>query len=299
MGEGADIMNTNDQYDDPFVPNDEPRDKAARVEQEIERTRRRMAGNIDSLEEKLSPEHLKAQAQEVVSEKAQEVVAEIEDRARKTGDRLVEFVADNPLPVAAATLGALWLLTKRNRSEISGDRMARFAYTGPERRAGGGRLDRVKAGAEEAGKAVRERAGELVGDAREGMRDVGDRVGEQARRARGGIARLVEEDPLIVMVGAAVLGVALGSLLPGTRREDELMGPARDALVDRAGRTARQVKASAIDAGHEVAGAVQDQLAEKGPEMKETLRDVADKVQEQVSESASRVVDESKRAASS
>lgn len=292
-------MNTNHPYDDPYVPSDEPRDKAARVEREIERTRERMAGNIDSLEEKLSPENLKEQAREVVSEKAQEVVAEIGDRARKTGDRLIEFVAENPLPVAAATLGAMWLFTKRSRSGVSGDRMARFAYTGPERRTGGGKLDRVKASAEDARKAVRERAGELVDETKEGLRDVGDRVGEQARRAKGSMSRLVEEDPVIVMIGAAVLGVALGSLLPATQREDELMGPARDNLVDRAERTARQVKASAIDAGHEVADVVQDQLRERGPEIKETFRDVADKVQEQVKDSASRVVDESKRAASS
>lgn len=299
-------MNTNDRDDHSFTPSDEPENKAAEVEREIERTRERMTGNIDTLGEKLSPQHLKEQAQEAVSEKAQEVMAEMGDRARKTGERIVEFVAGNPLPVAAATLGALWLFTKRSQSGVSGDRMARFAYTGPDRRVGGGKLDRMKAGAEDARRAVsgaaadaaghvegavrqtRERAGELVTDAKDGLRDV-----------RGGISKLVEEEPLIVMVGAAVLGVALGSLLPGTRREDALMGSTRDAVVDRAEGAARQLKASAIDAGHQVADAVKDQVAEKGPDIETSLRDVADKVGKQVSESASRVVDETKRAASS
>lgn len=321
-------MNSNDrsdanyeegsQRDDGSIrPNDEPREKAAEVERDIERTRQRMTGNIDTLGQRLSPQHLKEQAQEAISEKAQQVVAEIGDQARKTGDRIVEFVAGNPLPVAAATLGALWLFTKRSRSDVSGDRMARFAYTGPDRRLGGGMLDRMSAGAEDARKAVtsaaadaaervegavrqtRERAGDLVAGAKEGLKDVGGRVGEQAQQARGGISRLLEEDPLIIMAGAAVLGVALGSLLPGTRREDQLMGRTRDAVVDRAETVVRQVKATAIDAGHQVADAVQDQIVEKGPEVKGALQDAADQIGKKVSESASRVMDESKRAASS
>ena len=146
------------------------------IEREIERTRERMSDNIDALGEKLSPDNLKRQAQDVMAEKANEVVANVEERARQTGDRLVEFIRDNPLPVAAVSIGALWLFTQRNRSEISGDRMARFAYTGPERRSmttgGGKKLRRLvertadaRDNMSEAVSGLGERASELVGQA--------------------------------------------------------------------------------------------------------------------------------------
>lgn len=291
---------TNDRLDptgerserqDGFDQNDEPREQAAQIERDIEQTRRRMTDSIDTLGEKLSPQRLKEQAQEAIAEKAHEVVAGIGDQALKTGDRIIGFVADNPLPVAAATLGALWLFTKRSRSGVSGDRMARFAYTGPERRTG-------KLGAADAtarvGNAVRqtrERAGDFIENTKEGLKDMEGRVEEQAQRARGEISRLVEEQPLVIMAGTAILGMALGSLLPGTRGEDQLMGRARDAVVDRAESAARRVKAAAVDAGREVADVVQDQIADKGPEVKGALHDAADEIGKKVNESASRLKD--------
>ena len=56
------------------------------------------------------------------------------ERTRETGFRMMDFIQENTSLVAAMGLSAVWLIQQRNRSEISGDRMARFAYTGPERR---------------------------------------------------------------------------------------------------------------------------------------------------------------------
>jgi Protein of unknown function (DUF3618). len=106
------------------------------IEHEIERTRERMSSNIDALGERLSPDNLKQQAKEAIAGKAQDMVANVGDQARLTGGRVIDFITENPLPVAAVGLGAIWLFSMRrgSRSEVSGDRMARFAYTGPERR---------------------------------------------------------------------------------------------------------------------------------------------------------------------
>ena len=55
------------------------------------------------------------------------------ESARATGFRMMDFIQENPSLVAAMGLGAVWLIQQRNKSDISGDRMARFAYTGPIR----------------------------------------------------------------------------------------------------------------------------------------------------------------------
>ncbi len=289
------------------------------IEREIVRTRERMSGNIDALGEKLSPENLKRQAQDVMAEKAHEVVANVEERARQTGDRLVEFIRDNPLPVAAVSIGALWLFTQRNRSEISGDRMARFAYTGPERRSmsmgGGKKLRRLvertadaRDNISEAASGLGERAGELVGQAQRRAEELGDGAAdrlhsltdsarEQTERARGSLDRLIDENPLVVAAGAMILGAAIGMLLPETEPERRLMGSARDTVVDRAQEIAVGVKEAAIEAGSEVKEAVQDQVAERGPELKNLVKDAAGVVGEQVKDSVGRVTKEAERAA--
>ena len=101
------------------------------IERQIEATRERMSRDIDELGERLSPDSLKRQAKEAITGKAHEVVSNVGAGARRTGFRMMDFIQENTSLVAAMGLGAVWLIQQRNRSEISGDRMARFAYTGP------------------------------------------------------------------------------------------------------------------------------------------------------------------------
>ena len=77
------------------------------IERDIQRTRAQMGRDIDALGEKLSPENLKQQAKDAVAEKAQDMVSNVGQQARRTGSRLVEFVRENPLPVAAVGLPGL------------------------------------------------------------------------------------------------------------------------------------------------------------------------------------------------
>jgi ElaB/YqjD/DUF883 family membrane-anchored ribosome-binding protein len=267
--------------------------------------------DIDALGEKLSPENLKQQAKDAMTEKAQDMVSNVGYQARRTGSRLVDFVRENPLPVAAVGLGVTWLFTLRTRSEVSGDRMARFAYTGPERREPDGRTslgrriaDRTArarqkvsgAAAEVSGKAgeLADRAGDMVDEFQERAGDLGATA---KQRARSGLEEMMEDNPLALVAGAAILGLALGLVLPETRREQRLMGARRDQLVDRVQETAEQVKDSAIEAGREVAQTVKDEAAYRAPELKSSLKDAAATVGQQVKESAGRVAQEAKQAA--
>ncbi|HEX6617791.1 MAG TPA: DUF3618 domain-containing protein [Gemmatimonadales bacterium] len=275
------------------------------IQRDIERTRERMSNNIDALGDRLSPENLKHQAKEAITDKAQDVVSSVGDQARQTGSRVVDFITQNPLPVAAVGLGAIWLFTLRNKSEVSGDRMARFAYTGPERRQPNGRSDlrrrltdraehmkeRMGEKASEAG----ERAGEIKDRMQERAGELGSEAKSKAREAKSGLERMMHENPLALAVGAAVIGVALGLLLPETDKEREMMGPARDRLGDRVQDTAERVKDAAVEAGREVKETVKDEVAFRGPEVKNAVKDAASTVKQQVKESAGRVAREAKK----
>ena len=283
------------------------------IEREIEATRDRMSRDIDELGERLSTGNLKRQAKDAITEKAQD-----------TGSRMMDFIQENTSLVAAMGLGAVWLIQQRNRSEISGDRMARFAYTGPERRrpgivgkladrasevghsvretvssaasAVGDRASDLGVQAGELTELARERVGELGGGVRRHARDLGYTARYRGREVRGGLARLVEENPLAVAAGVAVLGLACGLLVPETEREQRLMGPVRDDLLSRAQVTARRVKDAAVEAGHELRESVREEVTERTPDVKAVVQDAVQSVGQQVKEKAGRVKEEAKLA---
>jgi hypothetical protein len=107
----------------------------------------------------------------------------------------------------------------------------------------------------------------------------------------------MEDNPLAVAAGAAILGLALGLLVPETERENRIMGPTRDNLVDRAQTTAGRVKEAAVEATQEVREVVREEAQSRAPEIKATIKDAAASVGEQVKEAAGRVKEEAKQAA--
>ena len=266
-----------------------------------------MSNNIDQLGERLSPDNLKRQAKDAISEKAQDVVANVGGQARETGSRMLDFITENPLPVAAVTLGAIWLFSMRKggRSEVSGDRMARFAYTGsraaraerpPQPRPATGGSRRITQGDRRREGFARRRAHRRAdGRVEERASELGTSASERARNARGGLERMLEGNPLAVAAGAAVIGLALGMLVPESDPERRVMGPARDQLADRAQGVVDRVKDAAADAGREVQETVREEVAAVAPQVKDTLQEAASAVKEQVKESAGRVANEAKQ----
>lgn len=276
------------------------------IEFEIERTRERMSSNIDELGERLRPDHLKQQAKDAIANKAQDVVANVGDQARQTGGRMIDFITEHPLPVAAVGLGAIWLFTLRKggRSEVSGDRMARFAYTGPERRQPNGHpglgrrlVDRaasMRHTVEDAASHAGERMGELKDRAEQQAGRLGHTARARARDAKGGMQGMMEENPLLLVAGAAVLGLALGMLLPETDPERRLMGETRDQLGERVSNVATRVKDAAMDAGREVQETVRDEFRQRAPEVTDTMREAAEHVKQEIKDAATNVAQEAK-----
>ena len=277
------------------------------IEREIEQTRSRLSRDIDELGNKLSPSNLKEEAKTAIKDAAQGAVSNVGEQARRTSSRLVEVIRENPLPVIAVGAGVTWLLTQRSRSDVSGDRMARYAYTGPERRQGrnwqsgsgriGSTVSGMKDSVSEAAGGVAERASELKERAGERIDEISGQARWQSRRIKTNLEHAAEENPLFIGIGAAIVGLAIGLLLPGTQREDELMGPARDQLVDRAEETVERAKDAAVEAGREVKETVKAEIEEHKPEMKEVVQQAGQHVKDQVKEGAKKVKNEAKDAA--
>lgn len=115
---------------------------------------------------------------------------------------------------------------------------------------------------------ARDRIADTAATARARASDIGHRSQEQYYRAKDGVNRMVDEQPLMIGVLGLAAGALLGAMLPSTRREDEMMGRTRDDLLDKAkeaaSEQAERVKESARHVGEvvkEEAQSVADDLA--------------------------------------
>jgi len=291
-------------------------DRPEEIERRIEDTRQRMSSDISALSNKLRPRNLAAQAGEAITEKA-----------RDTGTGFLGMLRDNPLPALAlgASLGWLIYSARRDDSGRETDFMEQNNYTGVERRVGGyqnmsgfrrrfddfegkSRIERVKSTASRISDQVSDKAHELshrAADVADTAREKAGEVAEQARARAGQLKagaergmrqldRETHEHPLRVAAGAAIAGLALGMLLPGTRRENKVMGGARDELMDRAGETATRVKDVAVEGAKQVADTVKAEAEQHKPELKAIAQDVKQQVTSQVKDTANRAKDEAK-----
>ncbi len=109
-------------------------------------------------------------------------------------------------------------------------------------------VDRTRAKAHH----LRDQAGDAMDRTRAGAHSLGDRISDRASdarhqaqagaaKAREGFMDALEEHPLALGAAAIGAGLLIGLLTPPTRREDRLMGEARDRVVDDVKDTGRDI----------------------------------------------------------
>jgi len=84
---------------------------------------------------------------------------------------------------------------------------------------------------------------------------IADQAQYQAQRLEDRFQHALYENPLAVGAVALAIGTAVGFSLPQTQRENELLGEARDTLIDRA----QEVAQDTLEKVQQVAGDVMDQ----------------------------------------
>ncbi|MBV9950085.1 MAG: DUF3618 domain-containing protein [Myxococcales bacterium] len=111
---------------------------------------------------------------------------------------------------------------------------------------------------------VSDGASHLVEEAGEMTSELTERAGRQIRRVDDWARETVHDNPLAVAATCMAAGALLGLALPRTEREDELMGEARDQLVDRAVGLAQE----GMERAHHVANSLEElkNAAEPKPE---------------------------------
>ena len=254
---------------------------------EIERTRADMSETANAIQQRLSPENLKEQAKDRVREATV-------GAAQDAGSGIADTIRENPVPAALTGIGLSWLLMNARRKSAQQPRVRRRPYYDydyppaydapydyPPRYAEQREPDGPSAG-REALERTRDRAGEAAGQARDTVEQsaaqVRDKTGElanrtqdqasrlanraqqQARRAGGGFQRMLRDNPLTTGALAVGLGAAVGLAIPETRKEHEVMGEARDTVVEKAQEAQQKVQRVA----EEAQGAAKEEAQNQG-----------------------------------
>lgn len=113
--------------------------------------------------------------------------------------------------------------------------------------------------------AVRDTASETAGDVAHRVQHVASDFAQttryQAGRAEDRFVRTMQDNPLAVGAVAIAVGMAAGFAIPETNREREMLGPARDKLMDRARDAASQVKERATEVAERVKEVAEEELS--------------------------------------
>jgi hypothetical protein len=178
------------------------------IRADIERTRAEMGETINSIKEKLSPEHFKEQIREKVIEstaaKAKKIVQVTGEKAREVGSTILETMKHNSIPVGLIGMSLVWLVVRGTK-------------TSSMRTAGPGARGKIKG---------------ITGSPKE-------KVQYQARRVKGKLQGAVHDNPLALGAAALALGAVVGLIAPETKSEEELVEQTPDTLMREAKRTAQ------------------------------------------------------------
>lgn len=177
------------------------------IEQDMARTRAEIDRTAQALKDKTTPRSLGDAAQKAIIEGASQVEERIERIAHSAepavqslGDHAVNYIKNNPLPalIMSVGVGLVISMAEREKTQSQAERIS-----------------------------IAEQAMNS-----QSVLDRAPRVAEIQRKTALQARRMNRKHPLLL--GAAVFGVGilLGTLLPPTRREDDLFGPHRDQLFE-------------------------------------------------------------------
>lgn len=126
---------------------------------------------------------------------------------------------------------------------------------------------------------ARDRGHELADQARENADRFKERSSElasnardRAQRGRERIEETYDDNPFALGVAALAVGLVAGLAVPSTRKESELMGDARDRIVDRVKEEADDMRQRVENVAREVAQDAKDSAREHASEVKQSAK---------------------------
>ena len=197
-------------------------------------------------------------------------------RAQEAGSGIMETIRANPVPAALTGIGLTWLFASA-RSQSSGrssyyrgrtyDYPPRYDYegtttSGPS--SAGEALGRTRDKVGETASRAQDKAGQVASQAQDRVSNLSDKAQYQTQRANDQLQRMLSQNPLTVGALALGVGAAIGLALPQTSREHEVMGEARDTLVEKAQEKAGEAQEKVQRVAEEAQSAAKSEAENQG-----------------------------------
>lgn len=223
------------------------------VSDQVERVAEQIKQQVRESAQELA-ENAKGAIHDATIGRVETMIADARETVNDMREGLMERVRANPVPAAIAGLGLAWLFMsgdsgRRRRGRYERGRYSyqpgptgygyppgyRPAYSeaygsGQAAEGAGGLTSQVGDIADSA----RERAGDLASGMGEVVDDAREQVGAVTSAARDRVGEMMGESPLALGAIALGLGAAIGLAVPSAQYEREMMGSARDQLMERA-----------------------------------------------------------------
>jgi hypothetical protein len=246
-----------DENDPAETMTDEEQVEVAEIRAEIEETRLEMGGTLNELGDRLEPGHLVEQAKENVREAT---IGRVEETAKGMSDMVMETIKRNPVPAALAGAGLALLWKNRSQGSQYDSKYAtgygyqtRPAYMYEEN---GGVGDKARDKAREAASTVGDAAATVGQNVTGAVGSVAQGAGQTVEQVGWKLDRFMQANPLAVGAIAIGAGALIGSVLPETQHERQVLG----------------------DASRQVGSAVRDTVDQASAKAEETLDKAEEKV---------------------
>jgi len=216
----------------------------AKIEQDIAATRAELGAVIDALEQRLAPRRLMEKGMEMMK-----------DTLEGNGGAFGERLRAHPVPLALIGLGVGWFLV----AGTSGSELARRAarQVGDEARSLAASAADKTANTEPY-QAAEELAGYAYARTKPSFAAAADAATKAASDARAGLGRAIDDYPLALALLGLFAGAAIGALLPKSRVEEQVIGPARERIRGEATSLGKE----AIERARHAAGRAADAAAD-------------------------------------
>ena len=229
----------NDESQDPISSSD-----LSQIRSEIAQTRADIGDTVDAIQDRLKPGNVVSRTvgsvRDATARKVRQMTMRENDEVPRRaadwyrGNGVLQRVRENPIPAAIAVGSLAWLAFAKQSSRDYAGPPPYGSSHGADMLSGRRRSDwDVDVAGDE------DQPREALQRAKSAALETGQRVRDTGARARRRVKRLARENTFTAGIIAAGVGLAIGFALPETQRENEMLGEARDAMLDRAKSAAR------------------------------------------------------------
>lgn len=245
---------------------------------DIDYTRSHMDDIVDELAQRLNPREMINYVYDVFKGET-ENARKVRENIYRTGRSVVDAFRGESLPIVLIGTGVT-LLTMRARSSGAdgqghGNALKEKYHEAVD--AVRGKADHLKHRVSESSSSARASMDEKRSAIKENMQHRGSRITRRSQRMTTQVNKISRDYPLVMGLGAFAAGLLAASVIPTSRKEDELMHPYAEQTKEEVKKTGEEALEKAKETGEELKSETKKSYEETSSSSTEPKKDMLNK----------------------